>query len=51
MIILGLAGIISAFVLWCCIKVGKESDRELEGLWEEEGPDRDRDNLCRKDDK
>lgn len=28
--IIGVLGIVNAFVLWCCCKVGKESDRHLE---------------------
>lgn len=28
--IIGVIGVVNAFVLWCCCKVGKESDRHLD---------------------
>lgn len=28
--IIGAIGVVNAFALWCCCKVGKESDRHLD---------------------
>lgn len=30
--IIGVIGVVNAFILWCCCKVGKESDIHLEML-------------------
>lgn len=33
--VIGILGIVCTFVLWCCVKVGKESDIEIENYFEE----------------
>ena len=49
MIIIGIAGAACAFILWCCIKVGKESDSRLENLWEDRKTDMTPEDVDRKE--
>lgn len=35
--VIGIAGIVCSFVLWCCVKVGSESDIESENYFGEKG--------------
>lgn len=52
MIIIGaiwIVGVIFSFILWCCVKVGKESDIEYENHLKAEGQDFNQEDMEREE--